>query len=258
MSQLNKIWIIATYTFREMLKSRILWNVVLLGIVIAIITFVATEFTFGVPHRVALDLGLGSLSISSYGIAILIGIGLIKKEEESRTIYLIISRPVSRIAFLAGKLLGVSAFLVLNLAILSIVTIIVVKVMGGEISSLVLFAMLFSCLEATLLLMITVFLSLIANTALALMGSVLILVVGHAIAETTKILFVTTKPWLKTVVDGLNFVFPAFHRFNLKDYVLYQNTIEMNQLYFVVGYWLLYTMGVFFLSATVINKKNMD
>jgi len=258
MSQLVKTWTVARYTFREMIKSKILWNVVLLGIVIAIITFVAAEFTFGVPHRVALDLGLGSLSVSSYGIAILIGIGLIKKEEESRTIYLIISRPVSRVSFLAGKLLGVSSFLVVNIFILSMVTIFVVKTMGGEISSLVLFAMLFSCLEATLLLLVVVLLSLIANTAISLMGSIMVLIIGHAIAETTKILFVTTKPWLKTVIDSMNFVFPALHRFNLKDYVLYQNTIETSQLLMVVGYWFAYMMGLFFLAALIINKKNMD
>ena len=258
MLQISKVSIVARYTFREMLKSKILWNVVLLGMAIAVITYVATEFTFGVPHRVALDLGLGSLSISSYGIALLIGIGLIRKEEESRTIYLIISRPVSRTSFLAGKLLGVSAFLILNIFTLSLITIAVVKMMGGEISNLVLFSMLFSCLEAILLLMVVVSFSLIANSAIALMGSLLVLITGHAIAETTKILFVTTKPWLKTVVDVLNFVFPAFHRFNLKDYVLYQNTIETSQLIFVVGYWLTYTLGLFLLAATVINKKNMD
>jgi ABC-2 type transport system permease protein len=258
MSQVAKTYIVAKYTFKEMLKSKILWNVALLGLGIAVVTFVASEFTFGVPHRVALDLGLGSLSVSSYGIAILIGLGLIKKEEESRTIYLIISRPVSRVSFLAGKLLGVCSFLALNLFILSLITIAVVKFIGGEISSLVLFAMLFSCLESTLLLLVVVFLSLIANTALALMGSILVLISGHALAETTKILFVTTKPWLKTIVDALNFVFPAFHRFNLKDYVLYQNTIEVQQLLMVVFYWLAYVLGLFFLSALIINKKNMD
>ena len=258
MVQLEKSFIVARYTFREMMKSRILWNVAVLGTVIAIMTFVATEFTFGVPQRVALDLGLGSLSISSYGIAILIGIGLIKKEEESRTIYLIISRPVSRMAFLAGKLMGVSVFLVLNLTLLAGLTLLIVTLLGGAITQITLFAVLFSILESILLLTFVVFLSLISNTAIALMGSLLALVVGHAISETTKILFVTTKPWLKAIMDGLNFVIPAFHRFNLKDYVLYQNTIETSQLLMVIGYWMLYIIGLFCLSSFVLNKKNMD
>lgn len=258
MRQLEKSLIIAKYTFREMLRSRILWNVVVLGAIIALMTFVATEFTFGVPQRVALDLGLGSLSISSYGIALLIGIGLIKKEEESRTIYLIISRPVSRISFLGGKLLGVSGFIVLNLLLLAFITLVIVSLLGGSITPITLFAILFSIFESILLLVLVVMFSLFSNTAIALMGAVLALVAGHAISDTAKILFVTTKPWLKMIVDGLNFIIPAFHRFNLKDYVLYQNTIEISQLLFVSTYWLFYVGGLFCLSSIIIMKKNMD
>lgn len=258
MMQLGKTFIVARYTFQEMLKSRILWNVIVLGGIIALMTFVATEFTFGVPQRVALDLGLGSLSISSYGIALLIGIGLIKKEEESRTIYLIISRPVSRTSFLGGKLLGVSAFMILNLLILASITLIIVSVLGGTITPITLFAILFSILESILLLVVVVMLSLFSNTAIALMGSVLALVAGHAISDTAKILFVTSKPWLKAIVDTLNFIIPAFHRFNLKDYVLYQNTIETSQFVFVSAYWFFYVGGLFCLSSIIINKKNMD
>jgi len=70
MVQLQKTYIVAKYTFREMMKSRILWNVAALGLIIAILTFVATEFTFGVPQRVALDLGLAALSISRYRLSL--------------------------------------------------------------------------------------------------------------------------------------------------------------------------------------------
>ena len=258
MRQIEKTQIIARYTFREMLRSRILWNVVVLGGIIAILTFVATEFTFGVPKRVALDLGLASLSVSSYGIALLIGIGLIKKEEESRTIYLIISRPVSRTAFLGGKLLGVSAFIFLNLAILAIITVCIVSLLGGSITQMTLFAILFSILESILLLLVVVTFSLFSNSAIALMASILALVAGHAISDTAEIIFVKSNPWLKGIVDFLNFVIPAFHRFNLKDYVLYQNSIELSQLAFVAAYWVFYVAGLFCLSSVIINKKNMD
>ena len=258
MMQLEKTFIVARYTFQEMLKSRILWNVIVLGGIIALMTFVATEFTFGVPQRVALDLGLGSLAISSYGISLLIGIGLIKKEEESRTIYLIISRPVSRISFLGGKLLGVSGFITLNLVLLALITLILVSLLGGTITPITLFAVLFSILESILLLVVVVTLSLFSNTAIALMGAVLALVAGHAISETASTLFVTSKPWLKAFVDILNFIIPAFHRFNLKDFVLYQNSIGLDQLLIVVAYWIFYVAGLFCLSSIIINKKNLD
>lgn len=258
MSQLKQSLTIAQYTFKEMLKSKILWNVAILGLIISIATMIATEFTFGVPSRVALDLGLGSLSLSSYVIAILIGISIIKKEEESRTVYLIISRPVKRASFLIGKIIGVSGFLSLNLVLLSCVTIAVVLILGGTIDQLVLVSMFFSILEAILLLCIVVLFSLVSNAAITLMGAVLILVTGHAISETTQILYVTTKPWLKLIIDSFNIILPGFHRFNLKDLVLYQQDVPMNQIDLVIAYWFFYTFGVVCLSSWILNKKNLD
>ena len=85
---LRKIAIVAAYTFRE--------------------TYVATEFTYGVPERVALDFGLGMLSLSSLSISLFLGVSLLSKEIESRTVYMVISRPVPRFAFIIGKILGLS------------------------------------------------------------------------------------------------------------------------------------------------------
>jgi ABC-type transport system involved in multi-copper enzyme maturation permease subunit len=257
-SQVKQSLIIAHYTFKEMLKSKILWNVAILGLLISIATMVATEFTFGVPSRVALDLGLGSLSVSSYVIAILIGMNLIKKEEESRTIYMIVSRPVQRVSFLIGKVIGVSGFLALNLILLSLVSAMVVILLGGQIDQLVVVSMVFSILEAILLLCVVVLFSLISNSAITLMASVLVLVAGHAISETTQILYVTARPWLKFVIDGFSYILPSFHRFNLKDLVLYQQNVEMQQIILVMSYWAFYTTGLICFSSWILNKKNLD
>jgi len=69
----NKSLIIAAYTFKELLKSKILLNVFFIGLGLMLVTYVATEFTYGVPERVALDFGLGMLSISSLAISLFLG-----------------------------------------------------------------------------------------------------------------------------------------------------------------------------------------
>jgi ABC-type transport system involved in multi-copper enzyme maturation permease subunit len=256
--QVAKSLVVARYTFHELLRSKILWNVLVLGLFIALATYVATELTYGVPQRVALDLGLASLSLSSYFIAILIGIGLIKKEEESRTIYLIISRPVHRISFLIGKLFGVSLFILLNLSLLSAVMIAVVLVLGGGADTLVYTSIIFSMLESVLLLTLVVLLSLISHQAIALMGSLLLLVVGHALGETGSIALVQATPWLKKVVSFLNYTLPNFYRFNLKDYVLYQQVIPLEQIFWVISYWLFYFLVLLISASLIISKKSMD
>ena len=100
MKELEKIYHIAKYTFVEIYKGKILYNVLLIGIGLILLTYVASEFTYGVPSRVALDFGLGTLYLSSVGIALFLGATLISKELENRTVYMILSRPLKRSSFL--------------------------------------------------------------------------------------------------------------------------------------------------------------
>ena len=110
MDNLRKLYVIAYYTFREILKSNILVNVAILGLGLMLVTYVAFSFTYGEASRVALDFGLGMLSLSSVGIAIFIGVGLLSKEIENRTVYMIISRPVPRYIFILGKIFRADSY----------------------------------------------------------------------------------------------------------------------------------------------------
>ena len=110
----NKIFTIAYYTFKEIFKSKILVSVFFAGLGLMLVTYVATEFTYGVPERVALDFGLGILSLSSLAISLFLGATLLSKEIDSRTVYMVISRPVPRFAFILGKLLGLLGIQAIN------------------------------------------------------------------------------------------------------------------------------------------------
>ena len=70
----NKVLIIAYYTFKEILKSKVLYGVFFIGLTIMISVFVASEFTYGAPARVAIDVGLGLLSLSSFYARTLSGV----------------------------------------------------------------------------------------------------------------------------------------------------------------------------------------
>ena len=86
MLELNKILTISKFTFKEIIKSRILVNTFFAGVSLVIITLVAYNLTYDVSKRVALDFGLGLLSLTSVGISLFIGVSLLYKEIESRTV----------------------------------------------------------------------------------------------------------------------------------------------------------------------------
>lgn len=122
MNILDKILIVAKYTLKEILKSKVLYITLVIGVALMIVTYVATEFTYGVPEKVSLDFGLGMLSLSSIGISIFMGATLLPNEIDSRTVYMVISRPVPRWVFITGKVVGLIGVLAVNFAILSAMT----------------------------------------------------------------------------------------------------------------------------------------
>ncbi|HLT23371.1 MAG TPA: hypothetical protein VKZ84_08005 [Bacteriovoracaceae bacterium] len=255
---LNKLYIISFYTFKEILKSKVLLITLFIGFALMVITYVATEFTYGTPEKVALDFGLGMLSFSSLGIALFLGATLLPNEINSRTVYMVISRPVPRWVFILGKVLGLCGILFVNVLILSVMTLVCSALLGGEVSSVTLWAIIFNCLESLLLLLLVVFLSLFLNTTLSSVVSLFILILGHAIKETQTTSFVKERGYLNTMLEFYHMVLPGFYKLNLKDFVIYHKSIETSYLLGSAAYGVFYSLFLLVMIIFIFNKKNLD
>ncbi|MFA5582697.1 MAG: hypothetical protein WDA09_00650 [Bacteriovoracaceae bacterium] len=255
---LNKLLIISFYTFKEILKSKVLLITLFIGFALMVITYVATEFTYGTPEKVALDFGLGMLSFSSLGIALFLGATLLPNEINSRTVYMVISRPVPRWVFILGKVLGLCGILLINVLILSTMTLVCSALLGGEVNSVTLWAIIFNCLESLLLLLLVVFLSLFLNTTLSSVVSLFILILGHAIKETQTTSFVKERGYLNILLEFYHMVLPGFYKLNLKDFVIYHKSIETSYLLGSAAYGVFYSLFLLVMIIFVFNKKNLD
>ena len=253
-----KLWAVAQYTIKDLIRSKIMWNIPVLGVILALITYVASEFTFGVPERVATNFGLAALTLSAYGIAFFAGVMLIRTEAESRTVYLIISRPLSRETFLIGKILGVSTFLAINVVALALVCFGILMTLGAVLNTQVVVATGFVLLESILLLVMIVLLSMVSNVALTLIFGVLLLVAGHAVGVTQEIMLVKKIPALATSLKYYHWVLPAFYKLNFKNYAVYAYSFPWQTLGSALVYWLSYTTGLLLLGCAVIRRKDFD
>ena len=258
MSVLNKVTTIAYYTMKEILKSKILLNVSLIGLGMMLISYVASEFTYGVPQRVALDFGVGMLWFSSAGISLFIGSTLVSRELESRTVYMIISRPVPRYAFILGKVLGLMQVLLLNIIILSLMTLTVFVFLGGQIDQLIYWALIFNVIESLLLLLVVVFFSLLTNNILSVLIALVLLFAGHFVKETQNIFMVKNNVLVSGLLDFYHYVLPGFYKLNLKDFLLYQQTLPAEYLWTNLGYGIVYSLFLLFLILFLFEKKNLD
>lgn len=249
---------VAKYTFLEVYRSKLMISLVFLAFGLVLVSYIASEFAYGAPGKVSLDIGLGFMSLSNLIIAIFIGSTLLSREIEQRTLYMIISRPISRPSFLMGKILGLSSFLLINTFILGSLSIILFILHGGNFEKLFIWTIYFSFIEALVVLIFAVLFSLITNTTLSVVFSICIFIVGHALNETSKLIFTKISPFFTKIVE-ISFVFvPNFYRLNLKDYVLYNQQISQTYLMQTQLYIVFYLIALLFLITLIFKNKNLD
>src|SRR5690348_4422759 len=97
---------IARNAFREAVRDRVLYNLVLFVLLLTGAAIFIGELSGGQERKIIVDLGLSAMLLFGVFIAIFVGVGLVYKEIERRTIYAIFSKPVGRGEFLVGKYLG--------------------------------------------------------------------------------------------------------------------------------------------------------
>src|SRR6202042_2269478 len=110
----TRIAYIASNTFREAVRDRVLYNLIAFALLLSGGAIFVGQISFGIERLVVVNLGLSAVSIFGVVIAIFIGIGLVSKEIEKKTLYTVLSRPVRRLEFIVGKFFGLAGTLVVN------------------------------------------------------------------------------------------------------------------------------------------------
>src|SRR2546421_2734926 len=105
---------IASNTFREAVRDRVLYNLIAFALLMSGAAILVGQISIDIERLVVINLGLTAVSLFGMLIAIFIGIGLVSKEIEKRTLYTMLSRPVRRWEFIIGKFFGLAGTLVMN------------------------------------------------------------------------------------------------------------------------------------------------
>ena len=116
----STIYAVARNAFREAVRDRVLYNLIVFVLLLTAAAIFLGELTAGQEARVVTDLGLSATLIFGVFIAIFVGVSLVWKEIEKRTVYSIFAKPVSRTNFILGKYLGFCVTLFVNTAVMGI------------------------------------------------------------------------------------------------------------------------------------------
>jgi ABC-type transport system involved in multi-copper enzyme maturation permease subunit len=110
---------IALNVFRESVRDKVLYNLVLFAIVLIAASYLIGQLTAGQDIKIIKDLGLAATSLFGLFIAVFIGIGLVSKEVERRSVYSLLAKPIERYQLLLGKYLGLVLTLAVNLTVMT-------------------------------------------------------------------------------------------------------------------------------------------
>src|SRR5690242_15132666 len=116
----SRIRLIAANTFREAVRDRVLYNLIAFALLMSGAAVLFGQISIDIERLVVINLGLTAISLFGVVIAIFIGIGLVSKEIEKRTLYTVLSRPVRRWEFIVGKFFGLAGTLVVNTALMAL------------------------------------------------------------------------------------------------------------------------------------------
>lgn len=111
---------IAFNTFREAIRDRVLYNLVFFALLMLGAAPLFGQISIGIERIFLINLGLTAIMFFGAVIAILIGIQLVSKEIEKKTLYTVLSRPVRRWEFIVGKFFGLAGTLFVNTAMMAV------------------------------------------------------------------------------------------------------------------------------------------
>jgi Cu-processing system permease protein len=121
---------IAVNVFRESVRDKVLYNLVLFAIMLMAVSYLLGQLTAGQEIKIIKDLGLAAMSLFGLFISVFIGIGLVSKEVEKRSIYALLAKPIRRQELILGKYLGLVLTLLVNIAIMTVAYYVVLGAMA--------------------------------------------------------------------------------------------------------------------------------
>ena len=254
----NQILTLSANTAKEYIEGKILYIAMALAVVLVIVTYVSIQFTYGIPLRVCIDVSLGLASLLLNGLAVFLGVNLIRKEIESRTIYMILSCSCSRDSFLLGKLLGLLLSLALAWSILFLTSTVLLYFITDSMPNLFVMAFIMIFFEATLLLFLALLLSLLFDAIMAVFLTISVYITGYGLEATKQLTMLETNIVAKKIVNVAQWIIPNFSLFDIKQHVLYDVTINTKDLVFIGCYFVLFLLVCYILIRLKFNKMDIQ
>lgn len=230
MQTVKHIGVIAFNTFRESIRDKILYNIGLLAVALAFFSIVLGEWSVFDRAYVIKSTTLSVMSLSGLLISIFVGISLVQKEIQRRTVLTLLSKPISRASFIIGKYFGLLAVVFVHLVLLTVIFYVILLCTNASPTLSVLTAVYMIFCEMAVVIAVALLFSSFSSTVLSALFTLGIYFAGHLSNQLLEQVRFASRMGemgnastaiLEKTAVVIHAVFPGLYRFNITNYVVH-------------------------------------
>ncbi|OFV95784.1 MAG: hypothetical protein A3H28_00935 [Acidobacteria bacterium RIFCSPLOWO2_02_FULL_61_28] len=247
-------------TFREAVRDRVLYNLIAFALILIASALLFGQISIGIQKTILLNVGLSAISIFGLLIAIFLGIGLVYKEMDKRSLYALLSKPIRRRQFIIGKFLGLNFTLLVNTALMSVglwaaLYYLMRRFEPQDLSVWV--AIYFILLELSLVTALCLFFSCFATPVLSAVFTFMAYVIGNFAADIRAFGELTENNLLKGLTTVLYYLLPNFSDFNVSAWVSHGKPVAAEVVLLNTLYALCYDAILVAAAVWIFSRKDL-
>ena len=253
----SRIHPITILTFKEAVRNRVLYLIFVFALIFVFGSRIAGLLAVGDEIKIVKDMGLATITFMDLLIAIFVGIDLLHKEMDKRTIYVILSKPIRRSEFIIGKFLG----LVLSLGVVHFTT---SALLMGYVTLLeqfptrILVASIATFLEMVIIIAVALMFSSFTTPIFSGVFTLGLWIIGRGARSLLLLVEKLPEGPGRTLFVALYYLIPNLDRFNLETYAVYSVSAPPGYFISMVALFILYT-GVFLsLTLLLFERRNFQ
>ncbi len=248
---------IARNTFREAVRDRILYNLVLFVLLITGCAIFLSELTAGQEAGTIVNLGLGAMLVFGAFISIFVGVSLVSKEIERRTVFAIFSKPIGRGEFIVGKYLGLCLTLLVNILIMGAgVSLAILYVGGGNLAVSIWGAIFLLYLELCILTAVAILFSSFSSPALSALLAFFVFIIGNFSQSLRDFAANLGSNFTKLFFDFLYFTLPNFSFYNFRTDAAHGDVPTALMFGGAVAYAVVYIVVLLAMTILIFSRRN--
>lgn len=254
---MRNIFSIAQNTFKETIRDRILYGILAFALLFLISTIFLGSISLGEDIKIIKDFGLAGIYVFSLIITIFLGTSLIYKEIEKRTLYIILSKPVSVKEVIIGKFFGLWSSIIVNVFLMSVIYMAIVHFKGGGFDWLSLTSIGIMLFELAIFIALTIFFSALTTPLAGTIYSIIILYIGHSLEMLKRYTERYNGKAAQFFANAVYYILPNLEKFNFRNSVVHDIHPRSGEIIYPVIYSILYSIILLWLATITLKKRDL-